>query len=146
MSAARGVPTRQHCTASAMNDTYRSPDGLGRVLRDAVEGRGRPAAGPAVGAGVGRRAFISTLESRPPASARQPFDRPRFGAIVLAAVLCLAAAAALALVPAITGHGSHPSAGKPAPAAQPVHWTAPASVPPLTAPGGPALNAGGGPT
>ena len=45
---------------------------LGRVLRDAVEGRGRPVKASVAGAGIGPRAFVSATERRPAG------ERPRF--------------------------------------------------------------------
>src|SRR5436853_204643 len=69
-----------------MSDMGNDPQ-LVHVLRDVLEGRGRPAQ-----AGARR-------SPRRPAA-----DRPRFGAIVVTSVLVTAGAAALALWPSITNH------------------------------------------
>lgn len=90
---------------------------LGRVLRDTVEGRGRPAASSLAGAGLGPRAFVAATE-------RRAGERPRFGPIVAAAVLGAVVAAGLALWPALTTHPA--PAARPAPAAA---EAAPAAAP-----------------
>lgn len=74
---------------------------LGRGLRDAVEGRGRPVTGSVAGTGIGRRTFVAAVE-RAPEHRRPSGERPRYGAIVVAAVIGAVAAIALALWPAIT--------------------------------------------
>ncbi len=87
-----------------------SGDRLGRALRDTVESQGHRPAGPLASAEAGSRAFAAALESRP-ARPRASAERPRFGVIVLMAVLGAAGAAAVALWPAITNReasgGSH---------------------------------------
>jgi hypothetical protein len=81
---------------------YRAGDErLGRVLRDTVEGRGRPGAASLDGTGIGPRAFVSAVE-RAPEERRPAGERPRFGAIVAAAAIGAVAAAGLALWPSIT--------------------------------------------
>ena len=76
---------------------------LGRVLRDVVECRaGQPTWSPAT-AGLGSRAFVAALEPRPDRRGLGA-ERPRFGAIVVTAVLAAVVAAGIALWPAITSH------------------------------------------
>jgi hypothetical protein len=74
---------------------------LGRVLRDAVEGRGRSVTASLAGAGIGRRAFVAAVE-RAPEEPLPSGERPRFGAIAAAAVIGALVAVAFGLVPAIT--------------------------------------------
>lgn len=84
---------------------------LGRALRDVVEVRaGQPTWSPAT-AGLGSRAFVATLEPGPDQPGRGA-ERPRFGAIVVTAVLAAVVAAAIALWPAITSHRT-PAGGRP---------------------------------
>lgn len=93
---------------------------LGRVLRDAVEGRGRPAAGPLSGTAMGPRAFVAALE-RAPRQRPATGERPRFGAIAVAAVIGVAAAIGLALWPAIAHRAPVP---RPTPVVAGQHPTA----------------------
>jgi hypothetical protein len=84
---------------------------LGRVLRDAMEGRGRPVTAPRTGAG----------------------ERPRFGAMLVTAVLGGAVATALALWPAVSAHRA-PAAPRTAVAPSPAAATLPAESTPLQSP------------
>jgi hypothetical protein len=103
LSAALRVPDRQYGRASAMNGFGSADERLGRVLRDAVEGRGRPVTASLAGTGIGQRAFVAAVERA--AEHRRPAgERPRFGAIVVTAAVGAAAAIGLALWPAITAH------------------------------------------
>src|SRR5215467_6633028 len=97
---------------------------LGRVLRDAVEGRGRPATASLTGAGIGPRAFAAAVERSP--EHRRTGERPRFGAIAVTAILGAAAATALALWPAVSGHRP-PAAPRTEVAASPAAATLPAA-------------------
>jgi hypothetical protein len=113
VSAAVAVPGRQHCFTSAMSDAnrydQREEDRLGHVLREVVEGRGRPVSGSLASAGVGSRAFLAAVERTPGRTPGATGERPRFGAIVVAAVLGAVVAMALALWPAIGHHVPAPS-------------------------------------
>src|SRR5215469_7486137 len=108
VSAALDVPGRQHCKASEMSEFRGFGAGderLGRVLRDAVEGRGRPVTASVTG--TGRSAFVAAVERAP--ERRPAGERPRFGAIAVTAVLGGAVATAVALWPAVSAH--RPPAG-----------------------------------
>ena len=87
---------------------------LGRVLRDAVEGRGRSVTASLTGAGIGPRAFVAAVE-RAPEEPLPSGERPRFGAMAAAAVIGALVAVALGLLPAITA--PRPRAPRPAPVA-----------------------------
>jgi hypothetical protein len=116
---------------------------LGRVLRDAVEARGRPVTASLTGAGIGSRAFVAALERAP--ERRPAGDRPRFGAIVVTAILGGAVATALALWPALSAHPAPavPRTAVVAVAASPAAATLPAT--PTSAPAVPAAAAIAGP-